>query len=130
MRYLTVEEIISLHVAIISRSGGILGIRDHGVLESAVAQPKMTFDGKDLYPATVDKAAALGHVIISNHPFLDGNKRTGQAAMEVFLVLNGCEIKAPVDEQEKLILKIATGSMSKDDLAEWLERRIVERLST
>ena len=127
MRYLTLEEIISLHVAIISRSGGILGIRDRGVLESAVAQPKMTFDGKDLYPAIVDKAAALGHVLISNHPFLDGNKRTGQAAMEVFLVLNGYEIKATVDEQEELILTIATGSMSKGNLAEWLAARIVER---
>ncbi len=127
MRYLTVEEIISLHVAIISRTGGILGIRDRGVLESAVAQPKMTFDGEDLYPATVDKAAALGHVLISNHPFMDGNKRTGQAAIEVFLVLNGYEIKAPVDEQENLILMIATGSMSKEDLAEWLAARIVER---
>ena len=69
-------------------------------LESALAQPQMTFGGEDLYPTLVDKAAALGYALIKNHPFLDGNKRTGHAAMEVFLVLNGYEIHADVEEQE------------------------------
>lgn len=71
------------------KGGGILGLRDRGSLESAVAQPEMTFDGDDLYPTITDKAAALGYSLIQNHPFLDGNKRAGHATMEVFLLLNG-----------------------------------------
>src|SRR6267142_168705 len=106
MRYLSIDEIISVHAKVIAQSGGILGLRDRGALESAVAQPEMTFGGDDLYPSIAEKAAALGHSLIQNHPFLDGNKRVGHAAMEVFLVLNGYEIRAPVDEQEQIILTV------------------------
>lgn len=80
MRYLSVPEIIALHAEVIALSGGILGIRDRGALETAVAQPEMTFGGNDLYPTVTDKAAAPGHSLIANHPFLDGNKRVGHAA--------------------------------------------------
>ena len=91
MRYLTAREIIVLHSRIISRTGGAFGIRDRQALESAVAQPQMTFDGDELYPTISAKTAALGHALIQNHAFVDGNKRIGQAAMEVLLVLNGYE---------------------------------------
>ncbi len=107
------------------QSGGILGLRDPGGLESAVAQPEMTFGGDDLYPTITDKAAALGHALIQNHPFLDGNKRVGHAAMEVFLVLNGYEINAPVDEQEQIVLSVASGGMSRAEFGEWLKGRVV-----
>jgi len=127
MRYLSLEEIIALHAGITDQNGGILGVRDRGALESAVAQPEMTFGGNDLYPTIAEKAAALGHSLIHNHPFLDGNKRVGHASIEVFLVLNGYEIRAPVDEQEQVVLTVASGGMSRTELSEWLERRIVQR---
>lgn len=75
MRYLTLSEIIILHARIISQTGGALGIRDRQILESAAAQPQMTFDADELYPSIQTKAAALGHALIQNHAFVDGNKR-------------------------------------------------------
>jgi death on curing protein len=77
MRYLTVEEVLALHSRLIATSGGSLGVRDQNALDSAVAQPQMTFDGLDLYTTIARKASALGHSLISNHPFIDGNKRVG-----------------------------------------------------
>ena len=126
MRYLSVTEIVSLHSAIIARSGGGAGLRDRGALESAAAQPEMSFGGVDLYPTLADKAAALGHALIQNHPFVDGNKRVGHAAMEVFLVLNGYEIDASVDEQERVVLTVASGQMDRAALSEWVKQRMVE----
>lgn len=85
----------------------------------------MTFGGEDLYPTLVDKAAALGFSLILNHPFLDGNKRIGHAVMEVFLILNGYEISATVDEQEQVILALAAGRMSRELFAAWLNAHVV-----
>ena len=84
MRYLSLQEVISLHSLLIAQSGGSSGLRDRGALESAVAQPEASFGGEQLYPDLASKAAALGHSLIQNHPFVDGNKRVGHAAMEVF----------------------------------------------
>jgi death-on-curing protein len=89
----------------------------------------MTFAGADLYPTLVEKAAALGYALIQNHPFVDANKRTGHAAMEVFLVLNGHEIRAAVDEQEQIILQVAAGERDREAFTEWLRSHIVERSS-
>jgi len=127
MRYLTLEETISLHSKLIAQSGGSTGLRDRGALESAVAQPEMSFDGKELYPTIAEKAAAIGHSLIQNHPFIDGNKRVGHAAMEVFLVLNGYEIEASVEEQEQVVLTVANGQMDRAALSEWLKQHIIER---
>jgi len=96
-------------------------------LESAVAQPEAGFGGKDLYPDLARKAAALGHSLIQNHPFVDGNKRIGHAAMEVFLLLNGHEIAASVDDQEKIILDVASGNVSRNELGEWISKHMVVR---
>jgi death-on-curing protein len=96
MRYLTLGEVIELHRRLLEATGGAPGIRDLGALETAVAQPKATFAGVDLYPALVDKAAALCFSLVRNHPFVDGNKRVGHASMETFLLLNGAEIDASV----------------------------------
>ena len=85
MRYLSLQEVISLHSLLITQTGGSSGLRDHGALESAVAQPEASFGGEELYPDLASKTAALGHALIQNHPFVDGNKRIGHAAMEVFL---------------------------------------------
>lgn len=122
MRYLTLIEVLELHRRIIEESGGASGIRDIGLLESAISQPRMTFGGEDLYPSLLEKAAALGFSIIMNHPFVDGNKRTGHAATETFLVLNGVEINASVDEQERVVLAIASGKLEREAFVEWLQR--------
>jgi death on curing protein len=125
MIFLERDEIIKLHSLLIAQSGGSAGIRDLGLLDSAVAQPQMSFGGTDLYPTIVEKASALGYSLILNHAFIDGNKRIGQAAMEAFLVANGFEINANVDEQEAVILNVAAGQMPRDEFTEWLRGRIV-----
>lgn len=127
MRYLSVEEVVSLHSLLIAQSGGASGLRDRGALESAVAQPEASFGGQPLYPMISDKAAALGFSLIQNHPFVDGNKRVGHAAMEVFLILSGYELDASVDDQERIVLGVASGRTSKIELAEWLSHHIVQR---
>ena len=127
MRYLSLQEVISLHSPLIAQSGGSSGLRDRGALESAVAQPEASFGGEELYPDLASKAAALGHSLIQNHPFVDGNKRIGHAAMEVFLFLNGHEIDASVDEQEQIIIQVASGKVSRIELGEWLREHVVVR---
>ena len=129
MRYLSVTEVLDLHQRLIQQSGGSEGLRDRGALVSAVRQPQMEFGGEELYSSTAEKAAALGFALIQNHPFVDGNKRTGHASMEVFLRLNGREIIAPVDEQERLILDVAEGTAGRGELTEWLSAHI-QRLSS
>ena len=126
IRYLTLVEILDIHHQVAQRSGGAEGIRDLGALESAIAQPRMTFGGEDLYPTIIDKAATLGFSIVMNHPFVDGNKRTGHAAMEIFLVLNGLEINASTDEQEAIILALASGELDRDIFTNWLQQSIKE----
>lgn len=120
MRFLTLAEVLRLHTDLIAGSGGGSGVRDLPRVESALAQPMATFDGSDLYPTLHDKAAALGYALIQGHPFIDGNKRIGHAAMEVFLILNGYQILADVDVQERTILAVASGEMARSELRDWL----------
>jgi death-on-curing protein len=127
MRYLSLLEILELHEAIIASTGGARGIRDVGALESAVNQPRLTFDQADLYPDLVSKAAALCFSLVRSHPFIDGNKRTGHAAMETFLILNGSEIDADVEEQERLILDLTAGKLTREELTFWLNDHITSR---
>ena len=127
MRYLSLQEVISLHSLLIAQTGGSSGLRDRGALESAVAQPEASFGGEELYPDLASKTAALGHALIQNHPFVDGNKRIGHAAMEVFLLLNGHEIDASVDEQEQIIIEVASGKVPRIELGEWLREHVVVR---
>ena len=124
MRYLSISEIFELHDLIISSSGGSRGIRDINALESALNLPRQTFDQKDLYPDIVTKAAALCFSLVMNHPFVDGNKRVGHASMETFLILNGYEIISSVDEQECVMIELATGKMSRIYFSEWLNNHI------
>ena len=120
MRYLTLGEVVRLHQMLIESSGGASGIRDLGLLDSALAQPRATFDGRDLHPEVLEKAAALCTSLVQNHPFVDGNKRVGHAAMATFLNLNGVEIVAAVDEQEQLILSLAAGDQGRESMVAWL----------
>ena len=101
MRYLSLQEVISLHSLLIAQTGGSSGLRDHVALGSAVAQPEASFGGEELYPDPASKTAELGHSLIQNHPFVDGNRRIGHAAMEVFHLLNGHEIDASADKRSR-----------------------------
>lgn len=117
-------EVVELHRLVLKATGGAPGIRDLAALESAIAQPKATFGGTDLYPALIEKAAALCFALVRGHPFIDGNKRTGHAAMETYLALNGAEIDASVDDQERLMLDLAAGRISRNDLTDWLRQHV------
>lgn len=128
MRYLTLPETLELHRRVIERTGGSRGVRDFGALESALAQPRMTFGGLELYPRIVDKASALGFSLIKNHPFIDGNKRIGHAAAEVFLRLNGFEISADVDEQERIVMRLAASEIGREEFTGWLRANVVEKI--
>jgi death-on-curing protein len=105
-------------------TGGAIGIRAFGSLESAIAQPKATFDGKDLYPSIIEKAAVLCFSIVQSHPFVDGNKRAGHAAMAAFLFLNGSEINATIEEQEHIMLTLASGQMKLNESTAWLKEHV------
>lgn len=125
MRYLTKYELLILYASLMEHTGGSPGVRDDGAIESALALPQTTFGGHELYPTIIEKAAALGFSLIQNHPFIDGNKRIGQAAMECFLIFNGYEIDASVDEQEAIILAIASGKIGRLDFVAWLTSHVV-----
>lgn len=128
MRYLTVSEVLEIYSRVMEQSGGSVGILDLGALESAIAQPRMTFNGEELYPTIVEKASALGFSLIQNHPFVDGNKRAGHAAMETFLMLNGYEISASMDEQAEIVLGVASGKVERAEFTDWLQKHVVEYL--
>ena len=96
-------------------------------MESATAQPRMTFGGEDLYSDLSAKAAALAFSLVNNHPFIDGNKRIGHAALETLLLLNGFELDANVDEAEAVILEVASGRRGRDELLAWVRSRLVPR---
>ena len=129
MRVLSLAEVLDLHRRVVGLWGGSLGIRDLGALMAAVAQPRMTFDAQDLYPSLIEKAAALCFSLVMNHPFVDGNKRVAHASMETMLLLNGFEISASVTEQEQLILRLAAGELSRDDLVVWVSAHVTDARS-
>jgi death-on-curing protein len=124
MRYLSLGEVVELHRLVLAATGGASGIRDLGALESAVAQPRASFGGSDLHPTLIEKAGALGFALVQGHPFVDGNKRVAHAAMATFLLLNGADIDANVDEQEHLMLDLASGRASRSDLVDWLQEHV------
>jgi death-on-curing protein len=109
---------------VLQATGGADGVRDLGGLESALAQPKATSEGRELHQTPVEKAAAVGFSLVQNHPFVDGNKRTAHAVMETFLVLNGSEIGASVDEQERPMTEVAAGRVTRDQLVAWLRAHV------
>jgi death-on-curing protein len=127
MDYLELHDVLAIHEEMIRLFGGSAVILDMGKVESAVAQPRMTFGGQDLYPTAVEKAAALGFSLTTNHGFEDGNKRTGYAAMSVFLKLNGHDVAATVDEREATFLALADHRLTRDEFTDWLARHIVPR---
>lgn len=124
IRYLTREEVLELHRLSLERFGGMDGIRDDGMLDSAVAQPQAAFGGHELYPSLAEKAASLGFSLIRNHPFIDGNKWTGFAALAVFLDLNSTPFVCTTDEGESVVLAVAAGTMNREQPAKWVQSRL------
>jgi len=122
-----VEQVLWIHGRVIATSGGDPTILDRGKIESAVAQPRMSFGGKALYPTLAEKAAALGFSLIKNHPFLDGNKRTGIICVMAFLSRNGYRLVAPVDEAEAVVLGVADGRVGRDAFVAWLRDHMVRK---
>ena len=125
MNYLDLGEVLAIHAEMIRLFGGADAIMDIGKVESAVAQPHMTFGGQDLYPTVEEKATALGFSLMTNHGFQDGNKRVGYGALIVFLKTNGYDIRASQDDKEAICLAVAAHKAGRDDLLEWVKRHIV-----
>lgn len=123
IRYLRLGEVLELHRRLIATSGGSPGLRDLRLLEGSLAQLRQTFSGVDLYPTLIEKAAVLGFSLIKNHPFVDGNKRVGHAALEVMLMLNGVELTASTDEAEAVILAVASGMLDRHTFTEWVREQ-------
>lgn len=122
--FLTLDEVLALHEDQIRRYGGAIGLRDAGLLSSAVATPRATFDGELLHGTLVEIAAAYLYHLARNHPFVDGNKRTALAACLAFLWLNDYELEAGEDELTDLVLGVAAGRVSKAQVAVFLEERV------
>lgn len=118
------RQILLLHSVLIAESGGSDGVRDEGLLDSAVNTPFQTFSGQDLYPTVLEKAVRLGFGLIRNHPFIDGNKRIGTHAMLVFLNLNSITLSYEDDELISTILSVASGEMDADGLLKWIQQHI------
>ena len=124
--FLTVEDVLDIHARQVARYGGAGGIRDRGLLESAVAQPQTTFDGEFVHEDLFAMAAAYLFHIVRNHPFLDGNKRTGLLTALVFLDINGIPIEHGSEELYELTLAVAEGRLEKDEVTGVL-RRVAQR---
>lgn len=120
MKLLSKRQILMLHSALVARSGGMDGLRDEGLLDSAVNAPLQTFDGRELYPTILEKAARLGYGLIRNHPFADGNKRIGTHAMLVFLDINNITLSYEDDDLIAVILRVASGDLDDRGLLAWL----------
>jgi len=117
--FLVVEDVLYLHTNQIDLYGGDHGVRDINLLESAVAQPQATFGGNPLHAFPFEMAAAYMFHIVQNHPFVDGNKRTGVVAALTFLDLNGIEVDAAEGELFDLTPRVATGTAGKEEIAEF-----------
>jgi death-on-curing protein len=127
VRHLSIDEILALHALVVAQSGGSEALRSREALESCLAQPLQSFGGEDLYPSAIDKAAALAFFLVTNHPFLDGNKRVGHAALEVTLVLNGFELDASVGDQERRFLSLASGNSARLPFTQWVHSHTKRR---
>ena len=120
MKKLTKEQILSMHSDLIAEYGGSDGLRDYGLLESALAAPYQTFGGHAMLPTIQQKAARLGFGLVMNHPFIDGNKRIGAHAMIMTLTINGIELKYTQEELCEIVLEVVSGNVSFEGLLDWV----------
>lgn len=122
IRYLTPEEVLRLHTLLVKRYGGTGGVRDWGLVESALVRPRASFGDHQAYPDIFDKAAVLLYSLVKNHGFVDGNKRTGIAVCGTFLILNGYELDVPQEALITFTLAIAEGKLSEVEIGAWLRK--------
>ena len=115
------EKVLLLHQLMAQETGGTAGVRDFNLLDSALESAFQTFDGKDLYPTKQEKAARFGYGLVSNHSFVDGNKRIGMYVMITFLEVNGIVLNATADEVARVGFALADGSMKYDELLKWIQ---------
>jgi len=118
--FFTEEQVKKIHSILISKTGGLDGVREDNLLDSALKSPFQTFDSKELYPEIIDKAAQLCYSMVENHPFIDGNKRIGVHLMLIFLELNNVKINYTQKELIDFGLGIASGKISRDGIKEWI----------
>ena len=116
----SIEKVKLLHQLLAEETGGSIGVRDEGLLNSAIEGIYQTFDGKELYPTKEEKGARLGYSLISNHSFLDGNKRIGMHVMLTFLEVNGIKLECTDNDIVNAGLGVASGKMSYEDLLAWV----------
>ncbi|MBI5056151.1 MAG: type II toxin-antitoxin system death-on-curing family toxin [Nitrospirae bacterium] len=121
MKCLSAEQALFIHSRLIDETGGAHGVRDLGLLQSAVSRLQATFESKDLYPDIFHKTAALMESLIKNHPFIDGNKRTAITASGIFLRINGYSLEASQKELERFVLRMATGKISFEAAVKWFK---------
>lgn len=126
MKYLTPEQVLFIHARLVTETGGAHGVRDLGLLLSALARPQATFDGQDLYPDLFHKAGALMESLLQNHPFVDGNKRTAITSAAMFLRMNGYRLKASNAELEQLTFAALIEHLPVETLAEWFEGHVIK----
>lgn len=117
---LSKSQVLLIHDQLITETGGSYGLRDEGMLDSALNAPFQTFGGEDVYPSLEQKATRLCFGLVKNHPFIDGNKRIGAHAMLVFLALNGIELQYSQTELSDIILQLAAGEIDTEDLLYWI----------
>lgn len=120
MKYLSIDEVVAIQFELIKQFGGSAGVHDFGLLHSAIERPKATFGGEDLYPTVFEKAAALLHSLILNHPFIDGNKRTAYVSTARFLQINGYELKTDKDSLIKYLLEIEKNKSLIKNVSQWI----------
>lgn len=121
MIFLSIEEVIQIHDELVKNFGGLQGIRDMGLLISAIEMPKAMMFGEYLHESIYDKASAYLYHVIQNHAFLDGNKRTGSACALIFLYQNGHEKKYDMKDFEEMVCQVAQGLLSKQEISKFLE---------
>ena len=119
------EDALRIHSVLIEKFGGTKGLRDKNSLESALMRPYQTFDKNDLYPSPIEKAAAIIESIITNHPFIDSNKRFGYVAMRLTLMDYGHDILASEDDKYDFVIKIAKGELKFDKILTWINDRLI-----
>lgn len=122
MKYLTPQQVLAIHFRVTKRTGGSQGVRDLGLLESAVYRPQASFDGKDLYVGVFNKAAALLQSLLKNHPFVDGNKRTALTCAGVFLKINGYKLVNARKEEVEFAIKVDNEHLGLEEIASWLRK--------
>lgn len=123
---ISLQETLFIHEILINEFGGAMGLRDQGLLESALQRPHSMFDGKELYPDPIHKAAVLIEGIVRNHPFLDGNKRVGYTLMRLQLIHAGLDVKASQKEKFDFVIEIASGETDLEATIDWIQNHVIE----